>query len=89
MKESTQSNRLLKRPRAGDANLPSDDSGKRVKRSRVSPNGDDERSGQLNTPSAASEDAGPRKSDSADWLLSHPLAGQYSNVDPVFTLDEE
>lgn len=88
MKDATQPNRAPKRPRASDAKRSNDDSGERVKRSRLSPNDDGQHSGQSTAP-ATIEDAGSRKSDPADWSLSHPLAGQYSNLDPAFTADEE
>lgn len=92
MKDSNQSNRMLKRPRASNPKHPSDGSDDRVKRSRLSPNGDDKRAGELAAPAPAGESVGrsqSRKSDPADWSLSLPLAGQYTNLDPVFTSDEE
>lgn len=92
MKDSNQSNRMLKRPRASDPKHPSDGSDDRVKRSRLSLNGEDQRAGELTAPESSGESVGrsqSRKSDPADWSLSLPLAGQYTNLGPVFSSDEE
>lgn len=96
MKKFNQSNRFLKRPRTSDdiqnqIAHPSDD--QRAKRSRLFSDGDGEvgkdEFGQLITTSSSPGESIGIDQNPLEWSLSQPLAGQFSNLDPVFTLDEE
>ncbi|RJE20871.1 hypothetical protein PHISCL_06794 [Aspergillus sclerotialis] len=99
MKHSGQTNRLLKRPRGSDAILEktTDISEGPTKRCRLSQYHDAE--DQPEPPEASltydSQVVLPRGGHSSNeltseaWSLSHPLAGQYSDLDPILTFDEE
>ena len=98
-KHSGQTNRLLKRSRGSDA-VQEKTTGLnegRAKRSRLSQYNDAEKQSGVPKTSLAHDSQvviphGGDKSDeltSAEWSLSHPLAGQYSNLDPILTFDEE
>lgn len=98
---SSQTNPHLKRPRGIDAgpDRATHSSEGQAKRCRLSQ--DDSsgfQSGQLISPSGTPEEslghaayaAGvSSETDSAVWSLSDPLAGQYSDLDPILTSDEE
>lgn len=100
MKHSAQANRLLKRPRGSDAVLEKTTGIHEgpIKRCRLSQYHDVE--DQPEPPEASlaydSQALLPRggghfsnELTSEAWSLSHPLAGQYSNLDPILTFDDE
>lgn len=89
----------LKRPRDIDAgpDRATHSSEGQVKRCRLS-QGSNGKSQPAQLPSGTPEESldhaacAPgvaREFDSPEWTLSDPLAGQYSNLDPILTSDEE
>lgn len=71
--------------------------GDRVKRRRVSQSGDVpavrpeslKDSGEAGDVSVQARDSTLAREAPARWTLSRPVAGRYSNLDPIFTADEK
>lgn len=105
MPGSNPSSRLPKRSRASDATISqvAHAAGDRVKRRRFSQSKSDSEKGlKLTVPKTSQGSAGNSNDEvqshpvdqaaetlHASWSLSQLVAGQYSNIDPVLTSDEE
>lgn len=101
MKHAAQTNPHLKRPRGSDTgpDKATHSSDGQDKRCRLSTHSDNKtQSKQAIAASGAPEKSLAHVTQAADhsgglgsavWSLSNPLAGQYSNLDPALTLDEE
>lgn len=95
MAGSSSSSRLSKRVRTSDAapNQAAHTGDDRIKRRRFSQDG--QQSFDLATPKMSQESTNQGRDTSVTdekrtpWSLSQPVAGQYSNIEPIFSSDEK